>query len=155
MNLPANPREQLLYCSNRKDEWMPHLRVPAALTLLAAAVLPLTACAPPDHTLEDGTHVIVAEQVSDLQMLAMIEGVLVELDGCVGIDSTFDMTFPIIFPAGTTVEGDLIRVPGFDEPFALGDSVSGGGGTIPMEDFRPDLTCRSDHIVELNPGDAD
>ena len=133
---------------------MPRLRTLAALTLLAAAVLPLASCAPPDRTLQDGTFVIVAERVANLQMQALIEGTLVEVDGCVCLD-TIHETYPIIFPAGTSVDGKVIRVPGFDEPFALGDVVSGGGGFVPMaEDYRPELPCRSDEIVVFNEGDA-
>ena len=40
---------------------MPRLRPLAVLTLLAAAVLPLASCLPPDHTLDDGTRLTVAE----------------------------------------------------------------------------------------------
>ena len=134
---------------------MPLRRTLATFALLAAAAIPLTACAPPDRTLDDGTHVIVAEEEATLQMLAEVEGKLMDVDGCVGIGNVFaGGSYPVIFPAGTSVEGDLIRIPGFDEPFTLGDAISGGGGYVPMsEERRADVPCPSDDIIVFNPGD--
>ena len=134
---------------------MPLRRTAAAFALLAALALPLSGCTPPDHTLDDGTHVIVAEQESNSRMMAQIVGTLVEVDGCVGIGNVFaGGSFPVIFPAGTSVEGTTIRIPGFDEPFALGDAISGGGGYVPMsEERRADVPCPSDDIIVFNPGD--
>ena len=134
---------------------MPLRRTFASFALVAAAAIPLTACAPPNRTLDDGTHVIVAEEVATAHMMAAVEGVLVEVDGCVGIGNVFDGgSFPVIFPAGTSVEGDTIRIPGFDQAFALGNAISGGGGYVPMsEERQADVPCPSDDVIVFNSGE--
>ena len=134
---------------------MPRLRTLAACALLVATVAALASCVPPDHTLDDGTHVIVAEPQPEISSLWMfIEGTLVVTGGCVGIDrGDFGGPLPVVFPSGTTVDGDDISVAGFDEPFELGDQLSGTGGTVPVNEGRhPDAPCEAENVVALDPG---
>ena len=136
---------------------MPQPRRLAFLALLAASAIPLAACAPSDHTLEDETYVIIAEPQPGpiYTMWAIIEGTLVEFDGCVGIEHVGGQSFPLEFPSGTTIEGDRIHVAGFDRAYQLGDWISGAGGTVPFaEDSHPAAPCHSDDIVVLGDGRA-
>jgi hypothetical protein len=68
-------------------------------------------------------------------MAALFEGLLTETNGCLGLDGA-----PYIFPSdATTWDGTTLTVN--SHSFAVGDTVTVGGGELSGERLSPDIAA--------------
>ncbi len=85
---------------------------------------------------------------------ALVSGTLAASGSCVGV-KVEDVSYPVVFPSGTTSSGEAIELPSGEE-LSLGDQVSLGGGfySPPLPSGIPpipeDCLGPTEEIVVLN-----
>ena len=126
---------------------------PVLGALLTLGVLALSACGGA-KAVDTGSSTLLVGERSSESMDALLDGTLVEVDGCVGVEATDGgVEFVVVWPYGTSVADDepvTIEVPDVGE-VAVGDEVQVGGGVVQGEEVGgltiPDFCA--DHEVWL------
>lgn len=100
-------------------------------------------------------RVLVRRESADGGADALVSGVLEASGSCLGV-TVEGVPYPVVFPPGTTSEGDAITLPSGDE-LRTGDQVSLGGGfhssPLPagLPEIPEDCLGSTQEIVVLNP----
>ena len=98
----------------------------AALLLLSSCAAAGIGTGPEVLETEEGLKVLVAA-ATDGGMDAQTRGRLLDVGGCLGA-ALEGITYVAVWPHGTDIAGEAIRIEGVE--LALGDSFSGGGGYL-------------------------
>lgn len=121
------------------------------------AVLVLASCGSSGVTVKEsaGHSTIVSNTENpETAWQALLEGVLVDgPGGCLSVEGTNPPTYLMVFPHGTTIDGDSLSVPGLD-PIRIGQQVAFGGGVSRSSELRDVVpnNCQTDHVWLANPG---
>ena len=107
---------------------------------------------------ENGDTLVLVAKDSDAQMMARIDGELVDVGGCLGLVADGRPVL-VVWPHGTTIKTpDPLRVTVDGKTYGIGDTVTLGGGTSgplrPSSFFhdRVPSGCRSVDAFAANDG---
>lgn len=129
----------------------------SALRVVAVvlAALALGGCAPYATDTDADATLVAATSRPDVVPLALISAELgIVGDGCFGLVGPDGTGTAVVFPIGTTADGDSVDIPGLGI-VSVGERLEGGGGFSSPPESSVDFPeeCRTDAVAYLNPYD--